>query len=852
MALDLTIEINASGGAGARAELDKTEQSIKKVESANQRSVSWWQKEEAAIDEVTGTLTTHRSELSKVEQAAVKLESSVANAATTTSKLGTMSESATAALSGMSGGAQGTATALLELVGASEMSIAALASLTAGIGAVLGAGILWAGFLAKSSVYYEEHAAAAKGLRDELGRVEQAWNDIQFVVGASVMDGANAPLIAMLKMGVTWAEEFGVKIASDILLAKEFANIMTFGGITRNANGLADTDPGDLPDPTKVLGGKHPLGSNFTFGFRPGVLNPLPGSAAEADFNRQEADRRRQELAAAREAARLAEEIQRVHDRYIEALRRRADAEFQIRVASEQAANFAAFGNYASRLPIAQGFGVYGLNPKTYAFPSTDWFNEGKPRNDFLGATGLDPKKLGKISPFFNPGGKDLSFLSRLFGDGGITSSLGGVLQSLFVQRGDAGSAIGGSLGGSLFTTLMGGGTGKTISGALSGLLGKTLGKAVGSFIPFGGEILGSLLGKLMGPTQYQKDARQANSDISGLWAALSKQYGGAGRADSALTMFGFNPADLKGKNYQGAMGLDPLKKVFDELAVKQAKFNGDLGSTLSKIQELGGGISPALQPYLDKLTDAKVLTQENLDLLTKMAGDAVPTWQQMEAVAQKYGLTIDQLGPNFQNQKLSASFQELIDDMDLLVRGGADVGAMLTQMGTTGKLELTGVGDKVQELVLQSLKFGIDIPENMRPWIQKLIDAGLLLGATGEKITDINELKFGESMQTTLEKLNDTLKALIDSLNNGLPSAVTRASQRWRDEFGNLPMPGGGGRGGGGGGGGGGTGGGDAPPPPSATPRYGTVVIQMNGKTLAEGVVPFIPGVVTRAGLTR
>ena len=71
----------------------------------------------------------------------------------------------------------------------------------------------------------------------------------------------------------------------------------------------------------------------------------------------------------------------------------------------------------------------------------------------------------------------------------------------------------------------------------------------------------------------------------------------------------------------------------------------------------------------------------------------------------------------------------------------------------------------KSRDVIDQSMKYGQDIPENMKPAAQALIDQGLLLDDNGKKITDINQLKFGESMQTSLDTLNKTLKDLIDSL---------------------------------------------------------------------------------------
>jgi len=261
----------------------------------------------------------------------------------------------------------------------------------------------------------------------------------------------------------------------------------------------------------------------------------------------------------------------------------------------------------------------------------------------------------------------------------------------------------------------------------------------------------------------------------------VKAQYGG--NADAALSIFNLDPAGLHGKNFQGAMGLDPLKDAFDELKKRQTEFNTNLGGTLGKIKELGGNLPEALKPYIEQLKNAKVLTQDNIDLLEQMGGSNTVSWEQMQEAAEKYGISLDALGQDFKDAKMHQSWQELIDDMDLLQRGGADMNGVFE-----------GMKDEIQDLVKQSMHFGTTIPENMRPWIQKMIDAGELLDESGNKITDIGKLHFGDTMQTTLDKLNDTLQALIEALGVKLPAAAHAAGQAWQDSLGGLPMPGGGG----------------------------------------------------------
>jgi hypothetical protein len=866
MALDLTMQITADASQ-AKAELRSLESEVKKVENTNKTSVSWWQKEEQAIDEVTGVLTTHRGELSKVEQAAEKMAASVETAAVSSSKLGGAAEVATAQLLGTSSGVQSLATQLLEMTGASELSIGALVGVTGALGAALGAAALFAGFLAKSAVYYEEHADAAKGLRDELGAVQDAWNGIQFAVGGAVMDGANAPMVALLKLGTDWATEMGLKLAADIMLMKELANLGAGGAFSTGGALIGGTDIGAIPDPRKVLGGAHPIGSllgprepSFT---SPDALFPLPAAAAQAEFERQQAEEKRAHDRIVREMERVAE----ARARMAKAIQDLVDHGISYEIGFPRTipgtpVNLGAAGfHYASVPKVADDYGLPG-------WPST------LPGTSIKGGDNLLQGLL--TGP---------SFLSRLFGKGGLGSDLGHTLEHLLVERSNPASALGASVGGSVFGTLMQKGEDGSASGLsklLTGALGSKIGGAVGSFIPFGGQILGSLVGKLFGglfgESQGHKDLMAGNKQITDLKKQLDDIYGSATNAQAAAKMFGVDLAGAWGD--QNLKGAEHFKGLMDELTRKQAQFNTDLGGTLGQIQALGGNIPEALRPYLQQLTDAKVLTQDNIDLIAQMAGDSVPSFAQVQEAAERLGISTDHLSESFHQMAANASWQSIIDDLDTLARSGEDLNALF---GSDSGLQKT-----INDLVNQSIKFGTTIPENMKPWIQKLIDSGKLIGENGEAITDIDKLHFGETMQTTLDRLNDTLKELVDTLKIALPDAVHQAGQAWTDTVHGLPaFPDPGGHHGGHRPGQDQNDPGDgqtavrpassqtfrpaaaavrpassfqavairpaaATARPSAAPVPIHLELHMDGRQVAQSVVPHIPGVVTRLGLTR
>jgi hypothetical protein len=221
------------------------------------------------------------------------------------------------------------------------------------------------------------------------------------------------------------------------------------------------------------------------------------------------------------------------------------------------------------------------------------------------------------------------------------------------------------------------------------------------------------------------------------------------------------------------------IDKITAALAAGDAatkQFDTDAGGVFQKIAALGGNVDASMLPYLNDLAKANKLSTDNIALLGTMSGDGKPTYEQLDALAKKYNLTLDQMGSGFQTSKINDEFQSLIDDMDEMQRGGVDMTAILTKVGTDGTLALSDLGTSIQTTIDQAKKYGQDVPENMKPATQSLIDQGLLLDENGNKITDINQIKFGESMQTSLDKLNLTLQSLIDTLTGKGPNSVKGA----------------------------------------------------------------------------
>jgi len=264
-------------------------------------------------------------------------------------------------------------------------------------------------------------------------------------------------------------------------------------------------------------------------------------------------------------------------------------------------------------------------------------------------------------------------------------------------------------------------------------------------------------------------------------------------------------------------------------------------------------------------------------ELLRKAAEFQAQALDEVTAVAEKYGFTLEELGPAMQRQELDKQAQQLFKDWELLNSAGIDTVAITERMA-----------EAVNDYVGDALSMGIEIPSAMRPMLESFVKAGTLLDENGEIITDLEDsgISFAMTMSEGFTRLIDKVSELTDAISRGLGLAIENIPQpevtgtvRWHVE--GIPQvndrPGGGlapeyakgtdgfvnfGKGTpvilhgweavvprdqanatvtGGGGAGAQLGGGMM-----------TVIVEADGRQLSRIVAPFIPGEVRRLGLAH
>jgi hypothetical protein len=131
---------------------------------------------------------------------------------------------------------------------------------------------------------------------------------------------------------------------------------------------------------------------------------------------------------------------------------------------------------------------------------------------------------------------------------------------------------------------------------------------------------------------------------------------------------------------------------------------------------------------------------------------------------AQKYGFTLEELGPAMARQELDKQAQQLYKDWEVLNSAGIDTIAIADKMSAS-----------VSEYVQHALKMGTEVPEAMRPMLEAMAKSGDLLDANGNAITDLDAagVSFALSMSDGFKALIDQVSKLTDAISRSLGLAI-------------------------------------------------------------------------------
>lgn len=283
----------------------------------------------------------------------------------------------------------------------------------------------------------------------------------------------------------------------------------------------------------------------------------------------------------------------------------------------------------------------------------------------------------------------------------------------------------------------------QNIIGAFQG--GGDIGKSIGAFL---GSEIGAELGEGLAKTLSKTLGNKLGGAIGGLLGPLGA-LGGSLFGGLADKIFGSAGRDMVKAFASSQGGFDVLQKKIEALGPGSAQLWVNL------TQGVGKNNPQQAQAAIDAVTAA-------LGRSNAAANQLPPTFADVTAAAQRYGLEVDKIGDGINDLRVMEFATQAVKDWQLLASAGAD----LEQVAK-------GMADEMQSLVIESAKFGHALPEAMRPILQKMIDMGLLTDDAGEKLTDLTTLHFEKPLADAIDGLIGKMDQLIDKISNGLGGAI-------------------------------------------------------------------------------
>lgn len=311
-----------------------------------------------------------------------------------------------------------------------------------------------------------------------------------------------------------------------------------------------------------------------------------------------------------------------------------------------------------------------------------------------------------------------------------------------------------------------------------------------------GGGNIGQTIGGMVGQELGDSLTKRASSAVSKMAPGLLKDMGGlAAGAIGSLATAGIGaaiPFALKGIKALLTIG-GPSKKELEGRNTAR-EFEAQIAQMLTASQraEAGGerwkmtviGVRDAYiktgysaeeaQRSVERLWAAEKQGPEAVKAVQQEIAGVFAEWQQdqndLNAAIEKYGFSIDELGPRFRQQKLDEQATLLMNEFRLLVGATDNVNLVIEKMS-----------GNINEFINRARSTGAEVPESMRPVIEKMIQQGRLLDENGNKFENLEStgLTFSQSMTQGFDRIVKKFDELISKLTNDFPNAIN-----------NMPSP--------------------------------------------------------------
>jgi hypothetical protein len=449
---------------------------------------------------------------------------------------------------------------------------------------------------------------------------------------------------------------------------------------------------------------------------------PVMGVPADADeVFRRAGDELKQLTATIKDNERAAEQTAKANERFRESVRS---------LTSDAVGARQGMGAFGALFPASEGRGsdfqnvLKGLNADGTLVSRT--LMDLEIRLQKVGQMGLGPS--------IKEQGKDLGK--------NLGASIGQAVITAVASRGNIGQAVGAVVGGAVGDTA-------------SGIVAKSVGKVAGAV----GSKIGGAVGMIMGPI-----GSMVGSLIGGLASkAISKLMGGPsakeleGRAASLKFQDSLNAALTTQQKLEA--GGDRWKGTI--IAARDAYRN--VGMSAADAEKA----VKALWDAEKKGPEAVAKAMEPIQAAIKKNADAQDL---LNAALNRHKFTTEEMGPALERQRLDEQMKQIFSDWTVLTGAGVSVTAVIREMGGS-----------INAFIQRAVATGTEVPNAMRPMLEKMVEAGELFDASGNKIGDLEAsgISFSMTMTEGFKTVVDSVTDLTNVIKRQLGIAIEETANR-------------------------------------------------------------------------
>ncbi len=209
-----------------------------------------------------------------------------------------------------------------------------------------------------------------------------------------------------------------------------------------------------------------------------------------------------------------------------------------------------------------------------------------------------------------------------------------------------------------------------------------------------------------------------------------------------------------------------------------------NMQALVSASSQFGEVLPESIKASIVELEKMPGLTADEITQLDKLTKDAKPNYDELTQLASTYGVSLEALGPKFQQANIEKTAAGISDAFTKLTKAGGDSGGIIL-----------GMSDKILKLVEDARKFGVAIPDDIKPLIESLSTSGAVTDDFKSKLGDVGDISYEDTplseslagLQEALNNLTQTLKDLpgiAASAGSGIAAGLSTGGSAGRSPF--------------------------------------------------------------------